>query len=115
MYILYIWHIHNILHILQIHRVMYILHILHIENIFCRVSTGTPRSRQIVVLEMDSQAPIPENEENDSARKRRETNADGLLLTKSVRVSVGRNNINANYKILTDCWAGHSPLDKRAD
>ncbi len=71
---------------------------------------------------MDSQASIPENEENDSARKRRETNADGLPLTKSGRVSVGRNismrgtmQAIAMLKILTDCWAGHSPLDKRAD
>ncbi len=46
---------------------------------------------------MDSQASIPENEENDSARRRRKTNADGLQLTKSGRVSVGCNNINAKY------------------
>jgi hypothetical protein len=46
---------------------------------------------------MDSQASIPKNEENDSAHKRRKTNADGLQLTKSGSVSVGRNNINAKY------------------
>jgi hypothetical protein len=38
-----------------------------------------------------------ENEETDPGRKRRKTNANGLPLTKSGRVFVGRNNINAKY------------------
>jgi hypothetical protein len=46
---------------------------------------------------MESQAPILENEENYSARKRSKTNADGLLLTKSGHVSVGRKQINAKH------------------
>jgi hypothetical protein len=46
---------------------------------------------------MEMQAPFPEHEENDSERKRCKTNANGLLLTKSGHVSVGRNDINAKY------------------
>ncbi len=46
---------------------------------------------------MDTDKQIPGNKETDSGRKRRKTNANGLPLTKSGRVSVDGNDINAKY------------------
>ena len=48
-------------------------------------------------MDLDSDLPGPATEETDSGRNRRKTNANGLPLTKSGRVSIGRNDINAKY------------------
>jgi hypothetical protein len=96
--------------------------ILCILKIFCRVSAGTPQSRHIVDLNMDSQAPFPGNEENGSAHKHRKTNAESLqtdyssqrgaasllTVTISMRTTMQATEI---LKKPTDCWAGPSRED----
>ncbi len=46
---------------------------------------------------MDLDSELPATEEPESGRNRRKSNANGLPLTKSGRVSIGRNDINAKY------------------
>jgi hypothetical protein len=46
---------------------------------------------------VDNESELPATEETDSGRNRRKTNANGLPLTQSGRVSIGRNDINAKY------------------
>jgi hypothetical protein len=48
-------------------------------------------------VDRDNESELPATEETDSGRNRRKTNANGLPLTKSGRVSIGRNDINAKY------------------
>jgi hypothetical protein len=126
MYILYILHILNIshidnilfiYHILYILYILHILHILHIDDIFAvsqrelsnQGTLWTPTSKFLETKKLIQDASVVKQMQTDYPSLR--VAASLLTVTISMRSTM---QATAILKILPDCWAGHSPLAKRA-
>jgi hypothetical protein len=72
------------------------LHILHIDNIFA-VSQRELSNQGTLWTSTGKFLKTKKLIQDARRRKRRKTNSNGLPLTMSGRVSVGRNDINAKY------------------